>query len=92
MATAVELICAVLCEQGVQVAPRSYRAWRNRSPSARTIDDATLTDAFRWLREGGQKVRQKPEVLHGRRKMKAWLVWQGFDGISKAFRRLSDAP
>jgi transposase-like protein len=30
----VESICAVLCEQGVQVAPRTYRNWKTVGPSA----------------------------------------------------------
>lgn len=83
MASESSLICAILCEQGVQVTPRSYRAWRKRSPPARTIDDATLADTFSGLRERDQKGRQKPEVLYGRQKMTAWLVRQRFDGISK---------
>ena len=41
---AVESICRVLCEQGCQVAARTYRAWKSRSvdPSARTVADAYL--------------------------------------------------
>ena len=39
---AVESICRVLREQGCQVAARTYRAWKTRQPSARTISDATL--------------------------------------------------
>lgn len=79
----VESTCTVLREQGVQVAPRSYRAWKKRAPAARTIDDATVVDVLRGLRERDQKGRQKPEVLYGRRKMTAWLGRKGFDGISK---------
>ncbi|GAB3125159.1 hypothetical protein GCM10027056_20090 [Glaciibacter psychrotolerans] len=67
----------------MQVAPRSYRAWKKRPPAARTIDDAAVVDVLRGLRERDQKGPQKPEVLYGRRKMTAWLARQGFDGISK---------
>lgn len=35
---AVESICAVLREQGVQVAARTYRAWKKRLLALRTID------------------------------------------------------
>ncbi|GAA1216368.1 hypothetical protein GCM10009655_14580 [Rhodoglobus aureus] len=79
----IESICTVLREQGVQVAPRSYRAWRKRPPAARTIDDATVVHVLRGLHMRDQKGRQKPEVLYGRRKMTAWMRREGFDGLSK---------
>ena len=79
----VELICDVLREQGVRVTPRSYRAWRKRPPSNRTIDDAAVVAILHRLRERDAKGRQKPEVLYGRRKMTAWLARNGFDEISK---------
>ncbi len=47
---AVESICAVLREQGVQVAARTYRAWKKRLPALRTIEDARITDALRALK------------------------------------------
>jgi len=79
----VESTCVVLREQGVRVAPRSYRAWKTRDPSARTIDDAALTARLRQLRERDPKGRQRPEVLYGRRKMTAWLARTGFPDVSK---------
>lgn len=79
----VERICDVLREQGVAVAPRSYRAWKRRPPSNRTVDDAKVVAALRRLRERDRKGRQKPEVLYGRRKMTVWLRRNGFPGISK---------
>ena len=79
----VESTCAVLCEQGVPVAPRSYRAWKRRPPAGRTIDDAAVVAVFHQLRKRDKKGRQKPEVLYGRRKMTAWLARKGFPGISK---------
>ena len=39
----VESTGRVLRQQGVALAGRSYRAWKQRVPSARTIDDAILT-------------------------------------------------
>jgi transposase InsO family protein len=60
---AVESTCRVLREQGVQVAARTYRAWRaRRAPSARTVSDAVVVDALR-------ATRGTPESLYGRRKM-----------------------
>ncbi|WP_416351987.1 DDE-type integrase/transposase/recombinase [Subtercola sp. RTI3] len=79
----VESICDVLHLQGVQVAPRSYRAWKTRPAADRTINDATVVGKLRSLRQRDAKGRQKPEVLYGRRKMTAWLARNGFAGISK---------
>jgi transposase InsO family protein len=69
---AVESICRVLCEQGCQVAARTYREWRraNRSVAARTVSDATVISAL--LATTGT-----PEGLYGRRKMTHWLRRQG---------------
>lgn len=69
----VESICRVLGEQGLAVAPRSYRAWRTRPAAARTVTDAQLVDRLRELRTGGPGGRPAPEILYGRRKMTAWL-------------------
>ena len=79
----VESTCRVLRQQGVAVAPRSYRAWKLRDPSTRTIDDAILTARLRQLREHDGRGRQRPEVLYGRRKMTAWLARTGFPTVSK---------
>lgn len=62
----VESIYAVLREQGVQVAPRTYRSWKTTAPSARTLFDAHLIDAL--LATVGN-----PEGMYGRRKMTAHL-------------------
>jgi putative transposase len=75
---AVESVCQVLREQGVQVAARTYRAWKapGRLVAARTITDAGLTDALRDARitlDG----RPTPESLYGRRKMTALLRRRG---------------
>ena len=45
---AVESICQVLRNQGVQVAARTYRAWKapGRQVAARTISDAVVADAL----------------------------------------------
>ena len=78
-----ELVCDVLREQGVRITPRSYRAWKCRPPSNRSIDDAAITAQLRQLRECDARGRQSPDVLYGRRKMTAWLARSGFPGISK---------
>ncbi len=73
----------MLREQGLQVAPRSYRAWKTNPPSTRTVDDAQVVDKLRSLRTGGANGRPLPEVLYGRRKMTAWLRRNGFADVSK---------
>ncbi|MBG0741191.1 DDE-type integrase/transposase/recombinase [Paeniglutamicibacter antarcticus] len=80
---AVESICTVLREQGVRVAARSYRAWKQRQPAQRTMEDARITDVLRRLRTLDGKGRPAPEVIYGRRKMTAWLARNGFPDISK---------
>lgn len=79
----VESICRVLREQGLRVAPRTYRAWKTDPPSARTVDDAAVVDTLRHLKTGGPNGGPLPEVLYGRRKMTAWLARNGFPCISK---------
>ncbi|QEW00622.1 IS3 family transposase [Microbacterium caowuchunii] len=63
---AVESVCQDLREQGVQVAARTYRAWKRAEPSARVRADAVVIDAL--LATVGT-----PEGLYGRRKMTAHL-------------------
>jgi len=62
----VEPVCAVLREQGCQVAPRTYRAWKKSLPSDRTVSDAYVTHAI-------LATKDTPEGLYGRRKMTAHL-------------------
>jgi putative transposase len=66
----VESVCRVLCEHGVQVAPRTCRNWKTAAPSARTVTDAALTDALR-------ATVGTPEGMYGRRKMTAYLRRRG---------------
>lgn len=77
----VESICAVLREQGVQVAPRTYHNWKTAVPSARTVTDAELTDALRATVD-------TPEGMYGRRKMTAYLRRQGYQVAACTVDRL----
>ncbi|MTD17479.1 IS3 family transposase [Nakamurella sp. YIM 132087] len=79
---AVELVCAVLTEQGCRIAARTYRALKagSRGLSARTVTDAAVLDAVRSVaftldRHGRRK--RTPEGLYGRRRMTAYLRRQG---------------
>ena len=75
---AVESICRVLRDQGVQVAARTYRAWNTpgRQVAARTLSDAIVTNALRDARMTPDG-RPTPESLYGRRKMTALLRRRG---------------
>jgi transposase InsO family protein len=75
---AVESICQVLCGQGVQVAARTYRAWKalGRQVAARTISDAVVADALLDARRTSDG-QPTPESLYGRRKMTALLRRRG---------------
>lgn len=79
----VESICTVLREQGVQVAPRTYRSWRTNPPAARVVTDARLVDKLRSLRTGSPTGGPLPEILYGRREMTAWLQCSGSADVSR---------
>jgi len=78
---AVESIIRVLRQEGVKVAARTYRAWRQGRVSARTVTDALVVDAVRdaaWRDEadpatGQMRRKMTPEGLYGRRKMTALI-------------------
>ena len=76
---AVESIIRVLHEQGVKIAARTYRAWRQGLVSTRTVTDALVVDAVRetaWTSveiAGRQGRTLTPEGLYGRRKMTALI-------------------
>lgn len=55
--------CRVLYEQGLPVAPRTYRVWKANTTSARTLDDAGVVDQLRHLKIGGPRRAPLPEVL-----------------------------
>ena len=75
---AVESICRVLRGQGVQIAARTYRVWKqpDRPIAARTVSDAAIVDAVRdaaWTVTADGARQLTPEGLYGRRKMLALL-------------------
>lgn len=67
----------------MQVAARTYRAWKKRLPALRTIEDARVTDALRSLKVPEAKGRSRRESIYGRRKMTQWLRRNGFPEASK---------
>lgn len=97
---AVESITRVLREQGVGVAARTYRAWRQGLVSSRTVTDALVVDAVRdtaWmtvtLADGTTRRKMTPEGLYGRRKMTALIrrsriADASWGGVDRAMRLL----
>jgi hypothetical protein len=79
----VESTLRALREQGLRVAPRTYRSWKTKSAPARAQTDAAVCDALRRVRTGGPDAGPLPESLYGRRKMTAWLARNGFPEVSK---------
>ena len=70
---AVEPILRVLRQQGLKIAARTYRAWKNpASIAARTVTDALVEDKIRdlaWtINPATGQVQMTPEGLYGRRK------------------------
>ena len=87
---AVGSICRVLREQGCQIAARTYRAWRTRQPSARTLSDATVVEAITQIAytlDLRGRRRLTAEGLYGRRKMLACLRRHGVDATPGAVDR-----
>lgn len=68
----------------MKISARTYRGWKQRQPASRAITDAKILNALHDLQQPDPKTgRPKPEVLYGRRKMRAWLQRYGFEDVSK---------
>jgi transposase InsO family protein len=86
---AVESILRVLRQQGLQIAARTYRAWKRPARiAARTVTDALVEDKIRDLAWTTHPVtglvQMTPEGLYGRRKWVALLRRQeGLAGTSR---------
>jgi transposase InsO family protein len=78
---AVESVCVVLRQQGVQVAARTYRAWKRGRACDRTRADAIVLDAL--IATAGT-----PEAMYGRRKMTALLRRRGHQVSKRRVDRL----
>lgn len=66
----VEPICRVLNQAGVQIAPRTYCAARNRRPSARAVRDEELKEEI-------SRVYLENYGVYGARKIHAQLQREG---------------
>ena len=90
---AVESILRVLRQQGLEIAARTYRAWKNPTRiAARTVTDALVEDKIRELAWTTNRVtgliQMTPEGLYGRRKWVALLRRQ--EGLASTSRGAVD--
>ncbi|MDR1427663.1 MAG: DDE-type integrase/transposase/recombinase [Bifidobacteriaceae bacterium] len=85
----VESVCRVLSDYGIQIAARTYRAFKARGPSRRDLQDAKILAAMVHLREDPDARGRKPrERFYGRRKMTALLNRKGFEVSERKVGRL----
>jgi putative transposase len=70
-------ICRVLCEHGIQIAPRTYWARRGAVPGKRGLWDIAVTGILASIYEADERGRRPPESLYGTVKMWAHLNRQG---------------
>jgi len=74
----VETICRVLGDFGIQIAARTYRAFKARGPSKREIEDTKIMGLMIRLRQDLDEQGRKPrERFYGRRKMTHLLARHG---------------
>ena len=70
-------ICRALSGLGLAIAPRTYRARKQRPPSARSLRDAVVTTMLAGIFEPGTDGRRAPESLYGAVKARGWPRRQG---------------
>ncbi|MFJ2469527.1 hypothetical protein [Glutamicibacter sp. NPDC087583] len=68
----------------MKVSARTYCGWKQHQPASRVITDAQILNVLHDLQQPESTTsRPRPEVLYGRRKMRAWLQRNGFPDVSK---------
>ena len=75
----------------MQIAPRTYYAWRGRGPSRRALWEITVTELLAGFYEPDQHGRRPPESLYGTVKMWAHLRRQGIPVARCTVARLKQA-
>jgi transposase InsO family protein len=85
----VESVCRVLRDYGIQIAARTYRAFKARGPSKRDLNDAKVLAAMVHLRTDPDSSGRRPrERFYGRRKMVALLRRKGWAVSERTVGRL----
>jgi transposase InsO family protein len=81
-------VCRALSVHGMQIAPRTYWAYRNSAPSKRELWDAVVTEILAGIYERGENGRRPPESLYGTVKMWEHLQRQGISVAKCTVERL----
>jgi putative transposase len=81
-------VCRALSVHGMQIAPRTYRAYRSHAPSKREMWDAVVTEILAGIYERGGNGRRPPESLYGTVKMWEHLRRQGIPVAKCTVERL----
>ncbi|OBJ83538.1 transposase [Mycobacterium asiaticum] len=81
-------ICRALAVHGVQIAPRSYWAYRSAAPSKRALWDTTITEILAGYYEPDVEGKRPPESLYGSLKMWAHLRRQGIPVARRTVERI----
>jgi putative transposase len=70
-------VCRALSVHGIQIAPRTYWAYRGSAPSKRQLWDAAVTEVLAGIYEPDEGCKRPPESLYGTLKMWEYLQRQG---------------
>jgi transposase InsO family protein len=81
-------ICRALTVHGVQIAPRTYWAYRSSAPSKRALWDTTITEVLAGYYESDTAGKRPPESLYGSLKMWAHLQRQGIPVARRTVERI----
>jgi putative transposase len=81
-------VCRALSVHGIQIAPRTFWAYRSHSPSKREMWDAVVTEILAGIYERGENGRRAPESLYGTLKMWEHLQRQGIPVAKCTVERL----
>jgi putative transposase len=82
-------ICRALNRAGLRIAPNTYRTWRRRGVSKRTLWDTTITEVLAgYYEQPDERGRLRPESLYGSLKMWAHLNREGIEVARCTVERL----
>jgi hypothetical protein len=72
-------VCRALAARGIQIAPRTYWAYRSRGPSRRELRDTAVAEILAGIYEPGPDGRRQPESMYGTLKVWDYLRRQGIE-------------
>jgi putative transposase len=81
-------ICRALAVHGVQIAPRTYWAYRSSTASKRAMGETTITEILAGYYEPNTDGKRRPESLYGSLKMWAHLQREGIPVARRTVERI----